>query len=599
MVSELKKKLVQELVNELKNYSIIGLVNFENLPARQLQNMRATLLKQGVKIKMARKRLLELSLNESGLDNIEQIKDKLKGMPALLFTNDNPFTLYATIQKNKSKAPAKAGQIAPNDITVSGGPTNFAPGPIISELASVGIKTKVEGGKLAIISDTVVAKEGDTISRNLAGLLTRLNILPMRVGLDLVAVWEKGTIFEAKQLHIDEAEYKQNFIQAAQWAMNLAIEAAYPTVETTELLIQKAFNDAKGLALEQDIINDVTAGEILAKAERQALSLKESANVETVDKPVFSKEEEKEEISKVPKEEDTVAEVKEAVKEVESEEKIEEDVSEPSTVEEVKEPEAQIEEISAPEEETSTVNEDNKDNEDNEESASEVESKKEKEEKEEESENVLEEEKPEEELHTEKSEELSEGEAEETPEEEVVETPVEESTEEPAVKNKTEEDQSESKPESASESIKEEDIAEESPENQEESIETEMEDFKEEKHVEGEFQKEVSEVPLNKEMTVMQASMQEEPKQEQKKEASQVSTSAESIIQAMKEKFGESSEVSKVSSVPVQVSAEDLVEEEKKIAAETKEREEEGKDKSFEEAESLYEQLKKKGTLRK
>ena len=151
MVSENKKKLVQELVNQIKSSPIIGIVNMEALPAQQLQNMRATLRKSGVKIQMARKKLLQLAFEQSGKENIQELKDKIKGMPALIFTESNPFTLYATLQKNKSEAPAKEGQIAPKDVIVKAGATNFAPGPIISELAAVGIKTKVEGGKLAMM----------------------------------------------------------------------------------------------------------------------------------------------------------------------------------------------------------------------------------------------------------------------------------------------------------------------------------------------------------------------------------------------------------------------------------------------------------------
>ena len=101
----------------------------------------------------------------------------------------------------------------------------------------------------------------------------------MEIGLDLVAVWENGLVFNAKQLHIDEQEYMQKITQAAQWAVNLAIESAYPTADTTDLLLQKAFREAKTLGLEQNIINDVTRDDILAKADRQAQSVKNEAKL--------------------------------------------------------------------------------------------------------------------------------------------------------------------------------------------------------------------------------------------------------------------------------------------------------------------------------
>ena len=281
MVNPKKKILVHKLVADIRKSPVVGIVNMENLPAAQLQVMRSTLKKQQVSIIMARKRLLHRALEESKKENIAHLIEKTKGMPAVLLTSSNPFSLYATIQKNKSEAPAKPGQHAPRDITVKAGPTTFAPGPIISELAAVGIKTKVDQGKLAILQDTIIVKEGAVISQKVAETLKRLDIKPMEIGLDLVAVWENGVVFAAKQLHIDEAEYAQNITQAAQWAMNLALEIAYPAADTIGLLLQTALREARALSIEQGIITDLTADEILAKAERQALAVKEAGNINT------------------------------------------------------------------------------------------------------------------------------------------------------------------------------------------------------------------------------------------------------------------------------------------------------------------------------
>ncbi len=279
MVSEKKIKLVKDLSTLAKDHSIVAVVNMQSLPAQQLQKMKASLQKKGVTIIMARKKLLKRALEAAGKDNLLALCERMPGMPALLFSNDNPFTLYAILQKSKSEAPAKAGQIAPKEIVVKAGMTNFAPGPIISELAAVGIKTKVNAGKLEIISDATVAKEGDEISAKLAESLKRLDIKPMEIGLDLVAAWEEGFIFNAKDLRIDEAEYEAQFTQAAQWAMNLAVEAAYVCADTAEVLVQKAFREAKGVALEGGVLSPDTTDEVLAKAERQALSVKTDANL--------------------------------------------------------------------------------------------------------------------------------------------------------------------------------------------------------------------------------------------------------------------------------------------------------------------------------
>lgn len=279
MVSEQKQQLVQTLTKKVKEYPIVGVVNMQTLPAQQLQVMRNTLRKKGVEIVMTRKRLILKALQDSHKENIAQLAEKVKGMPALILTKDNPFSLYGTIQKNKSEAPAKAGQTAPRDIVVKAGATNFAPGPIISELAAVGIKTKVDAGKLAILADVTVAKEGAVISSKLAETLKRLDIKPMEIGLDLVAVWENGLVFNAKQLHIDEAEFARQITEAAQWAVNLAVEAAYPATDVVDVLLQKAFREAKAVGVEAAVMTEETRDAILAKSEAEAVSVQKEAGL--------------------------------------------------------------------------------------------------------------------------------------------------------------------------------------------------------------------------------------------------------------------------------------------------------------------------------
>lgn len=277
-VAEYKKETVKTFTKLIDEYPIIGVVNMNNLPTKQLQKMREN-LRNTVILKMTKKRLIKIAIDKSKKPNIQLLKDKLKGMPAILFTKENPFALYSTLKKNKSKAPISAGQVAPNDIIVSAGKTNFSPGPVIGELGSFGIKSGVENGKIAIKEDKVVAKEGVVVNAKLAGLLQRLGVEPMEIGLDLVVVYENGEILTKTVLDIDEDAYKNEFQTAARMAFNLAINAAYPTQETIKLLIQKAALESKALAIEANILTDETVGLILSKAQREANALKSKANI--------------------------------------------------------------------------------------------------------------------------------------------------------------------------------------------------------------------------------------------------------------------------------------------------------------------------------
>ena len=280
-VAEYKKEIVSNLAKLMTDYPIVAVVNMENLPAPQLQTMRAQLRKDFF-ITMTKRRLIRLAIEQvkQSKKGIEQLEAHLGGMPALIFTKENPFKLSRTLQRNKSPAPAKAGQTAPRDIVVNKGATPFAPGPIIGELAAVGIKSGVEGGKVAVKEDTVVAKAGEKISPKVAEILTRLGVQPMEVGLDLVAVYENGLIYGRDVLSVDEKEYLSRLSNAARWAFNLAVETAYPTKLTIPVLLGKAHNDAKGLGISQNILEKGIIESLLGKAQMQMNSLKTAANIE-------------------------------------------------------------------------------------------------------------------------------------------------------------------------------------------------------------------------------------------------------------------------------------------------------------------------------
>jgi large subunit ribosomal protein L10 len=271
-VSPQKLKLVNEIVELTNKYPIVGIVNMENLPAKQLSDMRAQ-LRGKIVLFMTKKKLIKIALEKSTKPNIRELEKYLKGMPALLLTDQNPFALYSLLKKKRSNAAIKAGQRAPKEILVKAGPTNFAPGPVIGELGSLKIKAGIDAGKVVIKEDKIIAQEGDVVDDKLASLLMRLGIEPMEIGLGLVAVYEHGEILTAKVLDIDEDAYRKNFETASREAFNLAIFAAIFMKDTMEVLLAKAHREAKAVAKEGKILTSENLGEILAQAEAEAAAV--------------------------------------------------------------------------------------------------------------------------------------------------------------------------------------------------------------------------------------------------------------------------------------------------------------------------------------
>ncbi len=330
-VPDWKKEKVDELADLIKEYSVVGVVNMKNFPSKQLVKVKKG-LKDTAKIKMSKKSLIKRAFEKA---EVKELTEKLEGQPALIFTKENPFKLSKFIIKNKTNAPAKPGAEMPKDIVVNAGETDFMPGPIVGELQKMGVKAAIEGGKVVIKEDSVVAEKGEEITKEQADLMKKLKIEPMEISLDLLAAYENGVVFGADVLRIDTEQTLADIKSSYQKAFNLAFNIEYPTEQNIELFVQKAFREAKALAVEADYTCSATIKDIVSKADAQMKNLKgqlpeepkeeKPEEKEGAKEQKESKSEEKEKEAKEKKEEE---ESKKEKGEKETEEKEKEEKSE-------------------------------------------------------------------------------------------------------------------------------------------------------------------------------------------------------------------------------------------------------------------------------
>jgi len=274
-IPQWKMEEVEDIKNLIKSSSLFGIVGISGIPAKQFQKMRRD-LKDIALLKVSRNTLVRRALDESD-ENVRKMSDYIDVQIALVFTDQNPFKLYKLLEQSKSPAPIKAGAIAPNDIIVEKGPTSFPPGPILGEMQGAGIPAAIDAGKVVIRETKVVAREGEVVSQKLATMLSRLEIYPMEVGLDLRAVCEDGSIFKPEVLAIDESKYFSDFTQAAQQAFNLSVNAAYPTAMTISTLISKAVSGSRNVGINAAIFEPELMDALLGKAQLQMMSVAATA----------------------------------------------------------------------------------------------------------------------------------------------------------------------------------------------------------------------------------------------------------------------------------------------------------------------------------
>jgi len=267
MVKQWKLDKVNEIAERLGKYKSIMVISLKNIPGKQLLHIRHS-IKNKAGVIMVKKCIIKRALEKVGMKEMAQ---EVGDVPALLVSNYDPFSLSIILDKEKVPAYAKAGETAPKDIIVPKGATQFPPGPILSELSDAGIKVKIEGGKIAVTKETVVAEKGSTINANQAGILKKLDIMPMKIGLNIILAFADKKLF--RNIHVDIETIKNNLRISRMQAINLAVNSGTIIPETAELLLSKAENEAINLAIESNILTEKTTGIILGKAHYVASSL--------------------------------------------------------------------------------------------------------------------------------------------------------------------------------------------------------------------------------------------------------------------------------------------------------------------------------------
>ena len=204
---------------------------------------------------------------------MKELTAYLNGPVSIILTNVNPFKLEKTLYENRTRAPAKPGSIAQADIIIPAGDSGLPAGPMIGDIQAAGLKAQIQGGKIHIKEDSVVAKKGEKISDKVAVVLTRLGIEPNEIQLKMTAAIEGGIVYTYDVLHVDEAETFEKISKAYRSAINLSVNAQIFNKESMPYMMQEAFNKARNLMINAEIVNKETVGIFMARADAQAKAL--------------------------------------------------------------------------------------------------------------------------------------------------------------------------------------------------------------------------------------------------------------------------------------------------------------------------------------
>jgi len=245
-VSERNVRAVKQLAEIIGKYSTVCIISVKGVPSSKLQEIRKK-LREIVLIKASKKRVAGRALEASGKENIGGILDKLETSSVLMLSNNDPFELASRLSDYTFDIRAKAGQISPKEIAIEAGPTDLPPGPMLSELMAAGLRAGIEGGKIAIKERKVLTKTGEKISADTANVLAKLEIMPFKLGIEVIAAYDSKSKKCYNEIKIDKGKALENLKTAYLESMNLAYSIAYPAPEIIKMLISKAALEGKAI----------------------------------------------------------------------------------------------------------------------------------------------------------------------------------------------------------------------------------------------------------------------------------------------------------------------------------------------------------------
>jgi len=247
-----KEAYFAKLEQLLQDYPTIFIVNVDNVGSNQMHQIRQKLRGEGIvlmgKNTMVRKVLRGLALVNS---MFEKLLPVVRGNIGFVFTKGDLNHVRKVITENRVRAPAKAGALAPVDVTVPAGNTGQPPDKT-SFFQALGVPTKISRGTIEIISDVSLIKAGTRVGSSEAALLNMLNISPFTYGLTIISVYDGGAVFSPSVLDVTEGEMLAQITKGITTIAAISMAIGYPSLPTVPHHVVNGYKNLLAIALATD-----------------------------------------------------------------------------------------------------------------------------------------------------------------------------------------------------------------------------------------------------------------------------------------------------------------------------------------------------------
>ena len=260
-----KMEQVQQAISDMKQYKTVALLDLRKLPDALFQNLRKKIREDGGKVLVLKKPVVSrvLASNKKLAAKVSACKNPV----ALILTNKSAYEVNSFFKQNRKSRAAKIGDVAIEDIVVPEGDTDLPPGPALSELKTAGLSVQIKAGKIAVVKDSTVAKAGDKLTDQKVKALQTLGVKPFEIMARMIFGFDGEYIYSKELLDIGDTIHADVASGLSQ-ALNLSLNASYPTKQNIDLLLTDALRQSMNLSLNGDLYSSSSIGQLLTSAMR-------------------------------------------------------------------------------------------------------------------------------------------------------------------------------------------------------------------------------------------------------------------------------------------------------------------------------------------
>lgn len=247
-----KSNYFLKIIQLLDDYPKCFIVGADNVGSKQMQQIRMSLRGKAV-VLMGKNTMMRKAIRGHLENNpaLEKLLPHIRGNVGFVFTKEDLTEIRDMLLANKVPAAARAGAIAPCEVTVPAQNTGLGPEKT-SFFQALGITTKISRGTIEILSDVQLIKTGDKVGASEATLLNMLNISPFSFGLIIQQVFDNGSIYNPEVLDITEQALHSRFLEGVRNVASVCLQIGYPTVASVPHSIINGYKRVLALSVETE-----------------------------------------------------------------------------------------------------------------------------------------------------------------------------------------------------------------------------------------------------------------------------------------------------------------------------------------------------------